>query len=64
MCIRDRDYNGKEGIATSIGHAPISALIDPKAGSRNAIAEALSNIVFAPLKDNLKSVSLLSLIHI
>ncbi|TDP61980.1 phosphoribosylformylglycinamidine synthase [Flavobacterium dankookense] len=52
------DYNGKEGIATSIGHAPISALINPKAGSRNAIAEALSNIVFAPLKDNLKSVSL------
>lgn len=52
------DYNGKEGIATSIGHAPISALIDPKAGSRNAIAEALSNIVFAPLKDNLKSISL------
>jgi phosphoribosylformylglycinamidine synthase len=52
------DFNGKEGIATSIGHSPISALIDPKAGSRNAIAEALSNIVFAPLKENLKSVSL------
>ncbi len=52
------DYKGKEGIATSIGHAPISAMIDPKAGSRNAIAEALSNIVFAPLKDNLNSVSL------
>ena len=52
------DYKGKEGIATSIGHSPISALIDPKAGSRNAIAEALSNIVFAPLKENLKSVSL------
>ncbi|WP_445458349.1 phosphoribosylformylglycinamidine synthase [Flavobacterium sp. HNIBRBA15423] len=52
------DYNGREGIATSIGHSPISALIDPKAGSRNAIAEALSNLVFAPLKDNLKSVSL------
>ncbi len=52
------DYNGKEGIATSIGHSPISGLIDPKAGSRNAIGEALSNIVFAPLKDNLKSVSL------
>ena len=52
------DYNGKEGIATTVGHAPISALIDPKAGSRNAIGEALSNIVFAPLKDNLKSVSL------
>ena len=52
------DYKGKEGIATSIGHSPISALIDPKAGSRNAIGEALSNIVFAPLKDGLKSVSL------
>lgn len=52
------DYNGKEGIATSIGHAPVAALIDAQAGSRLAIAEALSNIVFAPLKDNLKSVSL------
>ncbi|WP_438966327.1 phosphoribosylformylglycinamidine synthase [Flavobacterium sp.] len=52
------DYNGKEGIATSIGHSPISALVNPAAGSRNAIAESLSNIVFAPLKDNLKSVSL------
>ncbi|WP_264522102.1 phosphoribosylformylglycinamidine synthase [Flavobacterium sp. N1994] len=52
------DFNGKEGIATSIGHSPISALINPTAGSRNAIGEALSNIIFAPLKDNLKSVSL------
>jgi phosphoribosylformylglycinamidine synthase len=26
------DFKGKEGIATSIGHAPISALIDPVAG--------------------------------
>jgi phosphoribosylformylglycinamidine synthase len=52
------DYQGKEGIATSIGHAPISALIDPVAGSRNAIGEALSNIVWAPLKDGLQSVSL------
>ncbi|QDO95684.1 phosphoribosylformylglycinamidine synthase [Formosa sediminum] len=52
------DYNGKEGIATSIGHAPISALIQPDAGSRNAITESLTNIIWAPLKDNLKSVSL------
>jgi phosphoribosylformylglycinamidine synthase len=52
------DFKGKEGIATSIGHSPISALIDPKAGSRNAIGEALSNIVFAPLKNGLNSVSL------
>ncbi len=52
------DFQGKEGIATSVGHAPLSALIDPAAGSRNAIAESLSNIVWAPLKDGLKSVSL------
>src|SRR5690606_8513145 len=52
------DYKGKEGIATSIGHSPISGLIDPVAGSRNAITEALTNIIWAPLKDELKSVSL------
>ena len=52
------DYHGKEGIATTIGHSPVSALIDPSAGSRNSIGEALSNIVFAPLKDGLKSISL------
>jgi phosphoribosylformylglycinamidine synthase len=52
------DYQGEKGIATSIGHAPISALIDEVAGSRNAIAEALTNIVFAPLEDRLNSVSL------
>ena len=44
--------------ASTIGHAPIAALIDPKAGSRNAITEALTNMIWAPLKDNLKSVSL------
>ncbi|HUH52247.1 MAG TPA: phosphoribosylformylglycinamidine synthase [Flavobacterium sp.] len=52
------DYKGKEGVATTIGHSPLTALIDPVAGSRNAIAESLSNIVWAPLKDGLKSVSL------
>lgn len=52
------DYKGKEGIATSIGHSPISGLINPTAGSKNSIAEALTNIIWAPLKDNLKGVSL------
>src|SRR5690606_16763899 len=52
------DYKGKEGIATSIGHSPISGLINPVAGSRNSITEALTNIIWAPLKDGLKSVSL------
>ena len=45
------DYKGKEGVATSIGHSPISGLIDPAAGSRNAITESLTNIIWAPLKD-------------
>jgi phosphoribosylformylglycinamidine synthase len=52
------DYKGKEGIATSIGHSPISGLINPVAGSRNSIAESLTNIVWAPLKNGLESVSL------
>lgn len=52
------DFKGREGIATSIGHAPISGLVDPVAGSRNSIAEALTNIIWAPLKEGLRSVSL------
>ena len=52
------DYKGKEGIATTVGHAPVVAIVDPAAGSRNAIAEALSNIVWAPLKEGIKNVSL------
>jgi phosphoribosylformylglycinamidine synthase len=52
------DYNGKNGVATSIGHSPVSALVDPVAGSRNSITEALTNIVWAPLENGLKSVSL------
>jgi phosphoribosylformylglycinamidine synthase len=52
------DFNGKEGVATSIGHAPIGALIDPVAGSRVAITESLTNIVWAPLEKGLKSISL------
>ena len=52
------DYTGRAGIATSIGHAPQVALADSAKGSVIAIAEALTNIVGAPLKDGLKSVSL------
>ena len=51
-------YNNKEGIATSMGHAPMVALVDSAAGSRMAISEALTNVVWAPLKDGIKGVSL------
>jgi phosphoribosylformylglycinamidine synthase len=52
------DYRGKVGVAVSIGHAPQVALANAAAGSVMAIAEALTNIVFAPLKNRLSSVSL------
>lgn len=52
------DYKGKAGIATSIGHAPQAAMVDPAAGSVLAIAESLTNIIFAPIEDGLKGVSL------
>ena len=52
------DYQGTGGIATAIGHAPVAAMIDPAEGSRLAIAESLTNIVFAPLTHGLKGVSL------
>lgn len=52
------DYQGRKGIATSLGHAPISALVDEAKGSRLSVAEALTNIVWAPIEDNLKGISL------
>jgi len=52
------DYQGTRGVATAIGHAPVAALINPRAGSRLSIAEALTNIVWAPLTHGLPGVSL------
>ncbi|MDR1091419.1 MAG: phosphoribosylformylglycinamidine synthase [Prevotella sp.] len=52
------DYKGRTGIATSIGHAPQAAMADPAAGSVLAIAESLTNIVFAPIEDGIKGISL------
>jgi phosphoribosylformylglycinamidine synthase len=52
------DYRGKSGMATALGHAPAAGLIDPAAGSLLSIAESLTNIIWAPLADGLRSVSL------
>lgn len=52
------DFKGKEGIATTVGHSPITALVDPVAGSRNAVGESLTNLLFAPIKNGLAGVSL------
>ena len=52
------DYRGEKGIATALGHAPQAALANPAAGSVLAVAEALTNIVWAPLADGMDSLSL------
>ncbi len=52
------DYRGEKGIATSVGHSPVSALIDPVAGSQASIAEALTNLIWAPIEQGIQGVSL------
>ena len=52
------DYRGNKGIATAIGHAPQAGLASPQAGSVLSVAEALTNIVWAPLTDGLEGISL------
>ena len=52
------DYCGVKGIATAIGHAPQAGLADPAAGSVLSVAEALTNIVWAPLAEGMDSLSL------
>ncbi|WP_075590659.1 phosphoribosylformylglycinamidine synthase [Labilibacter marinus] len=52
------DYTGTSGMATSVGHAPAVAMIDPAAGSKIAIAESLTNLVWAPFTHGVKGISL------
>ena len=52
------DYRGRRGIATAIGHAPQAGLASPQAGSILSVAEALTNIVWAPLEGGLDAISL------
>ncbi|MEM7107531.1 MAG: phosphoribosylformylglycinamidine synthase, partial [Bacteroidota bacterium] len=52
------DYKNKTGVATSIGHSPVPALLNAAAGSRLSVAEALTNLIWAPLTHGLKGVSL------
>ncbi len=56
--IASLDYDGIFGVATSIGHAPLSGLIDAAKGSVLSIAEALTNILWAPLKNQIEGISL------
>ena len=52
------DYQGIKGIGTALGHSPVAALADPAKGSRLAVAESLTNILWAPIEENLKGISL------
>ncbi|GAB7087972.1 phosphoribosylformylglycinamidine synthase [Marinifilum fragile] len=52
------DFQGEKGIATSIGHTPVAALVDSKNGSRLSVAESLTNMVWAPIEKGLKGISL------
>jgi phosphoribosylformylglycinamidine synthase len=52
------DYRGKKGYATAIGHAPVAGLVDAAAGSVLSIAEALTNLVWAPMPEQIRSVCL------
>ncbi len=44
-----QSHFGKRGIATSVGEQPIKMLLDSKAGARMAVAEALTNMVWAKI---------------
>lgn len=52
------DFVSHRGVATALGHAPGAALVQPAHGSELAIAEALLNLVWAPLTHGLAGVSL------
>lgn len=52
------DYRGHKGIATALGHAPQAGLASSEAGSVLSVAEALTNLVWAPMADGMKSISL------
>jgi phosphoribosylformylglycinamidine synthase len=52
------DYSGCRGVATALGHAPVSGLINACNGSVLSIAESLTNIIWAPIENGLKGISL------
>jgi phosphoribosylformylglycinamidine synthase len=58
MGISALDYSDFKGIATSIGHAPAAGIVNPVNGTILSIAEALTNIIWAPLRDGIQGISL------
>ncbi len=58
LAITALDYTGHRGIATAIGHAPAAGIINPAHGSVLSIAEALTNLLWAPIEEGIRGVSL------
>lgn len=46
-----QSHFGKTGAATAIGEQPIKMLVDPGAGARMAVGEALTNLIWARVED-------------
>ncbi len=58
LAIAALDYIEHKGVATAIGHAPAAGIINPANGSILAIAEALTNIIWTPVEDGIRGISL------
>ncbi len=52
------DFSSNKGIATSLGFSPIVSLADEKIGAKYSILKALTNIIWAPIKDGISNISL------
>jgi phosphoribosylformylglycinamidine synthase len=49
LAVLANTHFGLTGTATSIGEQPIKMIVDPKAGARMSVAEALTNMVWAKI---------------
>ena len=52
------DFSSNKGIATTVGFSPVVSLADEKVGAKYSILKALTNIIWAPIKDGLSNISL------
>jgi phosphoribosylformylglycinamidine synthase len=55
VAVTAQSHFGRSGAATAIGEQPIKMLVDPAAGARMAVGEALTNLVWARI-DTLEGV--------
>lgn len=51
VAVTSLSYNDTVGAATAIGEQPIKMLVDPCAGARMCLGEALTNLIFAQITE-------------